>query len=88
MVADGTSARPLEGQQPMPVSCLMTYEARNLLVPRMGKAVGLSRLGGWRADAELNYLRDRGFEERRRVVLRAWQVRSIDAGERKLQVSR
>jgi hypothetical protein len=41
------AARALEGQLAVAITRLMAFEARQFLVPRMGKAVGLSGRG-WR----------------------------------------
>jgi len=48
MMADSAASRRLERELAVGVAGRMTHEARNFLVPRMGKAVGLSTgVSGW-----------------------------------------
>jgi hypothetical protein len=51
MMADGAASRSLEREKAVALAGLMTHEARQFLVPRVWKAVGLSRGCRGRADS-------------------------------------
>src|SRR4029079_3016860 len=72
MVADRAAARPFECKYPVTSAGLMTYEARDFLVPRMGKAVGRSSRHGGRPDSEVRNLRDRRCESEQCIAPRMW----------------
>jgi len=57
----------------------MTHEARNLLVPRVGKAVGRSRSRRGRADSHEYRRRPSGFEDRSQRILSGLQTPLLEA---------
>jgi hypothetical protein len=79
MMADSAASRCLERELAVGIAGRMTHEARNLLVPRVGKAVGRSRGGRGRPDSHEYRRGPGGFEDRSQRIVSGLRCRLVEA---------